>query len=127
MAALESLLPPTPLAMLVLLKEFPTITLILPMFAPIRILPLKTLPISRLPLVPRHPSRSIPGLGSDNIAGRISVIRSPTVIGAVKIVQNAIQKPITVVVDPRRIRPDPGRLIGIRRRGRIIIALSIGR
>jgi hypothetical protein len=93
---------------MVLFKEFLTITLTLSVFTPIRILPLKTLQVLRLSLIPRLPSRSIPGFLSDNIAGRISVIGGPTVIRAVKIVQDAIQKPITVVVDPRRIRPHPG-------------------
>ncbi len=107
-AAFESFLPPAALAMMVLLKKFLTIMLTLPVSTPIRIVPLKTLPVSRLSLIPRQPSRSIPGLGSDNIVGRISVIWGPTVIRAVKIVQDAIQKPITVVVNPRRIRPHPG-------------------
>jgi len=107
-AALKSFLPPTALAMMVLLKKFLTIMLTLPVFTPIRILPMKTLQVSRLSLIPRQPSRSIPGFGSDNIAGSISVIWGPTVIRAVKIVQDAIQKPITVVIDPWGIRPHPG-------------------
>jgi hypothetical protein len=94
--------------MMVLLKKFLTITLTLSVFTPIRILPMKTLPVLRLSLIPCQPSRSIPGSGSDNIAGRIRVIWGPTVIRAEKIVQDAIQKPITVVIDPRRIRPHPG-------------------
>jgi hypothetical protein len=92
---------------MVLLIKFLAITLTLTVSAPIRILPLKTLPVLRLPLIPRHPSRSIPCSGSDNIAGRKSVIGGPTVIRAVKIVQDAIQKPIAVIIDPRRIRPHP--------------------
>ncbi|MGA2402078.1 MAG: hypothetical protein ABSG91_10260 [Syntrophobacteraceae bacterium] len=107
-AALESFLPPTALAMMVLLKKFLIIMLTLPVFAPIRILPLKTLPVLRLSVIPRHPSRSIPGFGSDDIGGSISVIWGPTVFRAEKIVQDAIQKPVTVVIDPRRIRPHPG-------------------
>jgi hypothetical protein len=94
--------------MMVLLKKFLTITLTLAVSAPIRILPLKTLPVLRLSLIPCQPSRSIPGFGPDNIGGSISVIWGPTVIRTVKIVQDAIQKPITVVIDPRRIRPHPG-------------------
>ena len=107
-AALESFLPPAALAMMVFLKKFFVISLTLPVFTPIRILPMETLPVLRLSLIPRQPSRSIPCSGSDNIVGRISVIWGPTVIRAVKIVQDAIQKPITVVIDPRRIRPHPG-------------------
>jgi len=106
-AALESFLPPTALSGMVLLKKFLTIMLTLSVFTPIRILPVKTLPVLRPPLIPPQPSRSIPGFGSDNIAGSISVIWGPTVIRAVKIVQDAIQKPIPVVIDPRRIRPHP--------------------
>ena len=105
--ALESFLPLASLGMMVLLKKLLIITLTLPVFTPIRILPLKTLPVLRPPLIPRRPSRTIPVFGSDNITGRISVIWSPTLVRAVKIVQDAIQKPITVVIDPRRIRPHP--------------------
>ena len=93
--ALESFLPPTALATMMLLKKFLTIMLTLSVFTPIRILTVKTLPVLRTPLIPPQPSRSIPGFGSDNIAGSISVIWSPTVIRAVKIVQDGIQKPIT--------------------------------
>ncbi len=107
-AAFESFLPPTALAAMVLLIEFPAITLALPVLMPIRIPPPKTLPVLRPHLIPRKPSRTIPGSGSDNIAGSISVIWGPTVFRAEKVVQDAIQKPITVVIDPRRIRPHPG-------------------
>ncbi len=107
-AALESFLPPTALATMVLLIKFLIIMLALPVFMPIRIPPMKTLPVLRLHLIPRKPSRTIPGFGSVNIAGIISVIWGPTVIRTVKIVQDTIQKPITVVIDPRRIRPHPG-------------------
>jgi hypothetical protein len=93
---------------MVLLIKFLAITLALSVFTPIRILPLKTLPVLRPHLIPRKPSRTIPGFGSDNIAGRISVIWRPTVSRAEKVVQGAIQKPITVEIDPRRIRPHPG-------------------
>jgi hypothetical protein len=75
---------------MVLLIKFLAITLTLPVSTPIRILPLKTLQELRLPLIPRHPSRSIPCSGSYNIAGSISVIGSPTVIRAVKIVKDAM-------------------------------------
>ncbi len=84
--ALESFLPLASLAMMMLLKKLLTITLALPVSTPIRILPLKTLPVLRLSLIPCQPSRSIPGLGPDNIAGSISVIWGPTVFRAVKIV-----------------------------------------
>ena len=107
-AVLESFLPAAALAMMVFLKKFFVITLTLPVFTPIRILPMKTHPVLRLSLIPRQPSRRIPCSGSYNIVGSISIIWSPTVIRAVKIVQDAIQKPITVVIDPRRIRPHPG-------------------
>ena len=89
-----------------LIKPF-IVTLALSVFTPIRILLLKTHPVSRLPPVPRKPSRSIPRIGSDDIAGRISVVWGPTVFRAKKIVQGAIQEPVTVVIDPRRIGPHP--------------------
>ncbi len=88
--ALESFLPLAALAMMVLLEKLLAIALTLPVSTPIRILPLKTLQVLRLSLIPCQPSRSIPGSGSDNIAGIISVIWGPTVIRAVKIVQDAI-------------------------------------
>jgi len=93
---------------MMLFIKFLAITLALPVSTPVRILPLKTLPVLRLPLIPRQPSRSIPSFESDNIAGRISVIWGTTVIRAEKVVQDTIQKPITVVIDPGRIRPHPG-------------------
>jgi len=89
-AALESFLPPAALAMMVFLKKFFVISLTLPVFTPIRILPMETLPVLRLSLIPRQPSRSIPCSGSDNIVGSISIIWAPTVIRAVKIVKDAI-------------------------------------
>jgi hypothetical protein len=92
----------------VLLEKFLTIMLTLPVFLPIRILPQKTPPVLRPSLKPCQPSRSIPCFGSDNIAGRISVIGGPTIFRAVIVVQDAIQKPITIVKDPRRIGPHPG-------------------
>ena len=90
LVALKSFLPPGALAAMMLLKKFLTITLTLAVSAPIRILPLKTLPVLRPPVIPCQPSRSIPGFGSDNIVGSISVIWSPTVFRAEKIVQGAI-------------------------------------
>jgi hypothetical protein len=93
---------------MVLLIKFLVITLALSVFTPVRIPPVKTLPVLRPPIIPRKPSRTIPGFGSDNIAGRISVIGAPTVFRAEKVVQGTIQKPIAVVIDPRRIRPHPG-------------------
>jgi hypothetical protein len=93
---------------MVLLKKLLTIMLALLVFTPIGILPLKTRPVLRPPPIPLQPSWSIPGFGSDNKAGSISIIWSPTIFRAVKVVQDAIQKPITVVIDPRRIRPHPG-------------------
>jgi hypothetical protein len=112
---------------MVLFIKILVIALTFSVSAPIGIRLLKLLIVLRISLIPRKPHRSIPVTGSQDISGRISVIRSPSVSGAEKVIQDAIQKPITVVIDPRRIRPDP-RLRGrIRGRGWIRIALGIRR
>jgi hypothetical protein len=113
---------------MVLLIKILLITLTFPVSTPIRILPLKTLPVLRLPLIPRQPSRLIPVIGSDNIGGRIGVIGGPTVLRAEKIIQQSIQKPIAVVIDPWCIGSDPRLRVRIPGRGWISIAiLSISR
>jgi hypothetical protein len=89
-AAMESFLPTGTLATMVLLIKFLVIMMTLSVSTPIRILLLKTPPVLRLPLIPRQPSRSIPGLGSDNIVRGIGVIRGPAVLRAEKIIQQAI-------------------------------------
>jgi hypothetical protein len=126
-ATLESFLPPSTLATIVLFIKILVITLTLSMSLPIGIRLLKLLIVLRISLIPRKPPRSIPVTGSVDIIGSISVIWGPSVSGAVIVIQDAIQKPITVEIDPRRISPDPGLRVGIRGRGCIHIALSIRR
>ncbi len=126
-ATLESFLPPCTLATLVLFIKILVITLTFPVSLPIGIRLLKLLIVLRISLIPRQPPRSIPVTGSDDISGSISVIWGPSIAGAVIVIQDAIQKPIAVVIDPRRIRPDPGLRVGISGRGCIRIALSIRR
>src|SRR5208337_383386 len=126
-ATLESFLPPSTLATMVLFIKILVITLTFSVSAPIGIRLLKLLIVLRISLIPRKPPRSIPVTGSDDISGSISVIWGPSVSGAEKVIEDAIQKPIAIVIDPRRIRPDPGLRVGIRGRGCIHIALSIRR
>jgi hypothetical protein len=104
------------------------IMLTFPVSAPVGIRPLKILPVMRVVLIPGIPPRLIPVRGSFNIGGRIGVIRGPAVLRAEKVIQQSIYKPITVVIDPRRIRPDPRLSVRIRGRGGIVIAiLSLSR
>jgi hypothetical protein len=58
--------------------------------APIGISLLKILPVMRIALIPRIPLRRIPDLGSDNISGRISVIRGPAILIAEVLIQQSI-------------------------------------
>ncbi len=126
-ATLESFLPPSTLATMVLFIKILVITLTFPVSLPIGIRLLKLLIVLRISLIPRQPPRSIPVTGSDDISGSISVIWGPSIAGAVIVIQDAIQKPIAVVIDPRRIGPDPGLRVRIRGRGCIHIALGIRR
>jgi hypothetical protein len=75
--------------------------------APIRILSLKIFPVLRMSLIPRIPPRPIPVIGSYNIDRRICVIWGKANPGAEEEIQEAIQEPVTLVKDPRRIRPNP--------------------
>jgi hypothetical protein len=75
--------------------------------APIGIALSKTLPVMRILLIPRIPPWSIPVIRSDDIGRSIGIIRGPSVVITEKVIQNSIQKPITVVMDPRCIRTDP--------------------
>ena len=115
--AMVSLLPPSSLAAMVRFIETLVILLTFPVCAPVGILPLESLPVTGVPLIPRLPLRLIPVRGSFNIAGRIRVIRGPAVLGPEKIIQQSLYKPVTVVIDPRRIRPDPRLRVTIRTRG----------
>lgn len=123
----ESFLPPGALAAMVLVIESPVIMMAFPVGAPKRIRPLKTLPVLRLSSVPRLPHRPIPVVRSDNIGVRISVIRAPAVLGSEKEIQDAVQEPVPIIINPRRIRPDPRRGVRVRGRGWVLISLGICR
>ena len=88
--ALESLMPTFPLAAMVLIIKILVITLTNVMSAPIGILLFKIPPVMRIALIPRIPLRRIPVIGSDNIGGRISVIRGPPVLIAEELMQYSI-------------------------------------
>jgi hypothetical protein len=86
----ESSMPTFPLAMMVLIIEILVITLTNAMSAPIRVLLFQSLPVMRMVLIPRMPMRGIPYLGSDDIGGRISVIRGPAILIAEKLIQQSV-------------------------------------
>ena len=129
--AMVSFLPPRTLAAMMRFIETLVILLTFPVCAPVGILPLEISPVIGVALIPRLPPWLIPIIGSFNIGGRIRVIRGPAVLGTEKVIQQSLYKPVTVVIDPRRIRPDPRLSVTIRRRGGIVIAvlrvLSLGR
>jgi len=114
---MESFMPTFPLAAMVLIIKILVVMLTDAMSAPMGILLFKSLPVMRIALIPRIPLRRIPGLGSDNIGGRVSVIRGPAILIAEILMHYSIQKPITLVKGPRRIIPDPRvrvRILGLR-------------
>ena len=86
--AVESLIPTCTLAAMVPVVKILVIPLASLVSAPIGILSLKSLPVPRMPLIPVMPPRFIPGNGSDNIGGRISVIRRPAILRPEKIIQH---------------------------------------
>ena len=88
--AMESLMPTFPLATMVFIIKILVITLTNAMSAPIGILLFKILPVMRIALIPRIPLRRIPVIGSDNIGGRISVIRGPAILIAEELLQYSI-------------------------------------
>ena len=87
---MESLIPTSPLAAMVLIIKILVIMLTNVMSAPIGILLFKSLPVMRIALIPRIPLRRIPVIGSDNIGGRISVIRGPAILIAEELIQYSI-------------------------------------
>jgi hypothetical protein len=115
-------MPTSPLAAMVLIIKILVIILTNAMSAPIGIPLFKILPVMRIALVPRIPLRRIPGLWSDNIGGRVSVIWGPAILIAEILMQYSIQKPITLVIGPRRIIPDPRVRVSILGRGWIVIS-----
>jgi hypothetical protein len=119
---MESLIPTLTLATMVLIIKILAITLPMLMFAPIGIPLRKILPVIRIALIPGIPPGSIPVIRSDDIGGSIGVIRGPSIVIAEKVIEDPIQKPITVVIDPRCIRPNPRCRVRILGRGWIVIA-----
>jgi hypothetical protein len=84
---MESLIPTFPLATMVFIIKFLVIPLADAMSAPIGILLFKIPPVMRIVLIPHVPLRRIPVIGSDNIDGRISVIRGPAILIAEEMIQ----------------------------------------
>jgi hypothetical protein len=90
MVAPEAFMPISPVATMVLIEKLLVITLTDAMAAPIRILLPKTLPVMGIVFVPDIPFRLIPLMRPDNIGRRISVIRSPAILIAEKVIQYSI-------------------------------------
>ena len=101
-APLEAFLPTIALATMVLIVKILVIMSTITVVAPVGILLMKGLPVMRILLIPRIPLRLIPLIGPDNIGGRISVIRGPAILIAEELIEYSIQKPVTLVIDPRR-------------------------
>jgi hypothetical protein len=87
---MESLMPTFPLAAMVFIIKILVISLTHPMSAPIGILLFESPPVMRIALIPRIPLRRIPDIRSDNIGGRISVIRGPAILIAEELLQDSI-------------------------------------
>ena len=86
----EAFMPAGALAVVVLIIKDFVITLTLPVSAPVRILSVKILPVTRVSLVPDLPPGCIPFNRSDDISRSISVIGSPAILRAKKVIQNPI-------------------------------------
>jgi|GEM_PF-1042325 len=104
--ALESSIPTSPLAAIVAVIKILVIVPAHLVSAPLRILPLKIIPVLGTGLIPRIPPRCIPVSGSDDIDLRIGVIRGKSDFRAEKVIQDPIQEPITLVEGPGRIVPN---------------------
>jgi len=87
----------------------------------IRILSLKIIPVCGMSPIPRIPARPIPAPGSYNIAKGICVIGCKSISRAEEVIQDSIQKPITIVKDPWRRRPNPRCRVNILGRGWIAL------
>jgi hypothetical protein len=104
---------PAMAAMIPVVKAHVIITA-LPVLAPMGIVTNKIFPVMGMPFIPHFPLRTVPFHRSDDVSGGIIVIRGPSVSGTEVMVQYAVLKPVTVVIGPRRIRPDPRRCVRIR-------------
>jgi hypothetical protein len=96
-AAMETFLPAATLALMVLIIEILVITLTHIVVAPIGIPLGKSLHILRALVIPGGPLRPVPVGCSDNVGRRISVIRSPTILRAKKVVEQSIIKPVPII------------------------------
>jgi hypothetical protein len=101
-------MPTAALAMMVLIIKFLIVMAALLVSAPIGIIPVEIFPVVRMSLIPGIPILTVPLTGPDDVGGSVGIIRGPPVSGAEKVMEDSIQKPVAVVIDPRRIRPHPG-------------------
>jgi len=121
-APLGPLLPPAALAVMVLVIKILVIPLARIVAAPVGIPLREVLDILRVLLIPGVPIRPVPVSRPDDVGNGINVIRSPAVSIPVKIIQHAVEKPIALVIDPRRIGPRPRGRVTILRRGCLVRA-----
>ena len=120
-------MPTLALAMMVLIIKFLIVTATMVVSVPIGITSVEIFPVVRMSLIPDIPFGSVPVSGPDDIGGSVGIIRGPPVSGAEKVVQDSIQKPVAVVIDPGRIGPNPRGRVRILGWGWIAVALSISR
>ncbi|MGB7911614.1 MAG: hypothetical protein WCF59_05250 [Desulfobaccales bacterium] len=96
----DPVMPTAALARMIPVIELLAIMTAYSVSAPMRVGVLKILPENRMGSIPPIPFRPIPLAGSDYEGFGIGVIRAPSITWAKKVIQDAIQEPITVVIDP---------------------------
>ena len=101
-------MPTSALAMMVLIIKILIVMAACVVSAPIGIISVEIFPVVRMSLIPDIPILTVPLTGPDDVGGSIGIIRGPPVSGAEKVVEDSIQKPVAIVIDPRRIGPNPG-------------------
>jgi hypothetical protein len=120
-------IPTSALAMIMLIIKPLIVTAALVVAAVIGIIVVEIFPVVGVSLIPGIPIRTVPLTGPDDIGGSVGIIWGPPVLGAEKVVQHPIQKPVAIVIDPGRIRSHPWSSVGILGWGWIAVALSISR
>jgi hypothetical protein len=113
--------------MVVLVIEPPVIMITHVVIVPVMIVAVEIFPVTGMRHVPGIPRGPIPVLRPDNIGAGIGVIGGPAVLLAEKVIKDTVQKPVSVVIDPRGVRPHPGLRIRIRGWGWILIYLGMRR
>ncbi len=123
----DPVMPTAALAGMIPVIELFAIMMAYSVSAPHRIGVLKIPQENRMGPIPPLPFRTVPLAGSDDVGFGIGVIRSPSVAWAEKVIQDAIQEPVTRVIDPGGIGADIGGSYDGPRRGRGRIDLRLGK